>query len=295
LFSQRDDGLNECLGILTRVLDGEGLSTDSGNHGQREYKGEYLFMILAASTPIPPKIWKMMGSLGSRLFFLGINSKDKSEQDLINQLTTSTYKEKEKLCRLATSDFLKTLWGKYPDGIIWKNEDDSNDVKALIGKCARLLAYLRGVIHVHQDDFGGFGSTHTHTIPVIEKPDRINQLFYNLCRGHALVCGRTQIEKNDLKTILELTIDSSPPTRAKLFRKLIEYKGAMKTTDIEKELECSKPTALKEMETLRLLKICTVTKESYGQVGEPEQEIHLMEELEWFISDECTEIRNIQN
>ena len=45
LFSKRDDDLNECLGILTRVLDGEGLSTDGGVHGQRKYVGEYLFML----------------------------------------------------------------------------------------------------------------------------------------------------------------------------------------------------------------------------------------------------------
>jgi hypothetical protein len=49
LFSKREDDLNECLGILTRVLDGEGLNTDSGIHGQREYNGEYLFMILGYS------------------------------------------------------------------------------------------------------------------------------------------------------------------------------------------------------------------------------------------------------
>ncbi|MCX6715675.1 MAG: bifunctional DNA primase/polymerase [Candidatus Taylorbacteria bacterium] len=47
LFAKRDEDLNELLGILTRVLDGEGLNTDSGVHGQREYNGEYLFMILA--------------------------------------------------------------------------------------------------------------------------------------------------------------------------------------------------------------------------------------------------------
>jgi len=77
IFSKRDDDLNECLGILTRVLDGEGLNTDTGVHGQRQYVGEYLFMILGASTPLPRKVWKMMGSLGSRLFFLNLGSKKK--------------------------------------------------------------------------------------------------------------------------------------------------------------------------------------------------------------------------
>src|ERR1035437_4846972 len=105
-------------------------------------------MILAASTPIAQKVWKMMGSLGSRLFFLSINAKDKSENELINQLTTTAYKEKEKTCRLATSDFLKTLWKNNPNGIIWSKENDTDELKRLIVRCANLLAKLRGVIWV---------------------------------------------------------------------------------------------------------------------------------------------------
>lgn len=70
LFSKREEDLKEMLGTLTRVLDGEGLNTDTGVHGRRQYNGEYLFMMLAASTPVPQRVWKIMGNLGSRLFFL---------------------------------------------------------------------------------------------------------------------------------------------------------------------------------------------------------------------------------
>jgi hypothetical protein len=107
LFSKRDDDLNECLGILTRVLDGEGFNTDSGIHGQRQYVGEYLFMVLAASTPIPPRVWKMMGNLGSRLFFLNMNSKDKSEDELAEQLGSTAYKTKEKAAKPSLNSYLK--------------------------------------------------------------------------------------------------------------------------------------------------------------------------------------------
>jgi hypothetical protein len=127
---------------------------------------------------------------------------------------------------------------------------------------------------------------------MIEKPDRINQLLYNLTRGYALIGGRVQIQKSDLRPAIELILDSAPPIRAKLVRKLIEYGGTMKTRDVEKELECSKPTALKEMETLMLLKVCNITKESHGQVGEPEKEIHLLDEFSWFTSEESSSIRD---
>lgn len=292
LFSKRDDDLMECLGLLTRVLDGEGLNTDSGVHGQRQYIGEYLFMILAGSTPIPPRVWKMMGNLGSRLFFLNINSKGKSEDELADQLTTDAYKDKEKVCRAATKNFLYTLWHKYPDGVDWKKELDGRENKLIIARCAGLLAKLRGVINVWKDRSQD-GEVYEYTRPVIERPDRINQLFYNLCRGHALVCDRMQINQDDLRLIVELAVDSAPTTRANLFRKLIENDGAMKTGEVMMALNCSRPTALKEMEALKILGVCTINNDSHISVGEPEKTINLFEGFKWFLSDECKAIRGI--
>ena len=292
LFSKRDDDLNECLGLLTRVLDGEGLNTDSGVHGQRQYVGEYLFMILAGSTPIPPRVWKMMGNLGSRLFFLNINTKDKSEDELADQLTTLVYKEKEKACRLATKHFLQTLWHKYQNGVDWDKAADTQEYKRIIVRCAQLLAKLRGVINVWKDKTQD-NEVYDYTLPVIEKPDRINQLFYNLCRGHALVCGKTQINQEDLHLIVELAVDSAPTIRAKLFRKLLENSGEMKTGEVMTALNCSRPTALKEMEALKILGVCYIAQDSYGQVGEPEKTIYLSEDFKWFLSNECKAIRGI--
>ncbi len=167
LFSKRDDDLNECLGLLTRVLDGEGLNTDSGVHGQRQYVGEYLFMILAGSTPIPPRVWKMMGNLGSRLFFLNINSREKSEDELANQLTTLAYKEKEKICRIATKNFLYTLWHQYPNGVDWDKTKDEQKHKLIIARSAHLLAKLRGVINVWKE-WGEDGKEFSYYPPTIE-------------------------------------------------------------------------------------------------------------------------------
>lgn len=289
LFSKRDDDLNDCLGTLTRVLDGEGLSCDTGVHGQRGYVGEYLFMILAASTPIPHKVMKMMGNLGSRLFFLNINSRDKSEETLADQLSDTAYKEKEKTCRAITKEFLTSLWFTHKDGAEWDKTADTKDLRLIISRCAKLLAGLRGVINVYREK--DLEEKYEYTIPVIEKPDRINQLFYNLCRGHALICGRKQIIKDDLKLIIELALDSAPRSRAKLFRKLLDNDGMMHTSQVEEELDCSKPTALKEMETLRILGICEVRHDSIGKAGEPEKSINLKPEFAWFLSDEFRAIR----
>jgi len=294
IFSKRDEDLNECLGILTRVLDGEGFNADTGVHGKRHYVGEYLFMILAGSTPIPPRVWKMMGSLGSRLFFLNMGARDKSEEELADQITTLSHKEKEKICRSATKDFLLTLWHKYPDGVDWDKQQDDRELIKIITRCAKLLAKLRGVIVVWKE-LDHEGNQYSYNPPIIEKADRITQLFYNLCRGHALVSGKTQIDKGDLKLIVELAIDSCPTMRAKLFRKLLNNNGIMKTSEVRDALKCSEPTALKEMATLEILDICHINQDSSGGIGMPEKTIKLNKEFDWFLSDECKNIRNIAN
>ena len=90
-------------------------------------------------------------------------------------------------------------------------------------------------------------------MPVIEKPLRINCLFANLARAHALICGRRQLTEDDLWPVLEITFDSAPPSRAKIFRHLIEKDGTLKTSDVVDLLRCSPPTARKEMEALSVL------------------------------------------
>lgn len=292
LFSKREDDLNECLGILTRVLDGEGLNTDTGVHGQRQYVGEYLFMLLAGSTPIQPRIWKTMGNLGSRLFFLNLNRKDKSEDELADQIVNLSHKKREKTCQKATKDFLYNLWFNNSNGIEWDKENDPREYRLIIGKCAKLLSKLRGVINLWQDRSED-GTSYTYTSPVIEQPDRINQLFYNLCRGHAVACGRRQINEVDLKLIVELAVDSAPTIRARFFRQLLECNGQMRTNQVESSLQCSKPTALKEMEILKILGVCNVEKSDDQIVGEPEKIIKLSYDFKWFLSDECKKIRKL--
>lgn len=292
LFSKREDDLQECLGILTRVLDGEGFKTDSGIHGERAYIGEYLFMMLAASTPISSRVWRIMGSLGSRLFFLNMNGRNKSEGELADQLVSMAVKDKERECRIATKYFLFGLWHRHQEGIEWNRQGDPRECLLVITRCAKLLANLRGIVSLwkvnKRDDAP---DEYDYQPPVIEKPDRIAQLFYNLCRGHAVVAGRSQINEDDLRFVIELAIDSSPPTRAKLVSILIENGGELKTTQVETLLQCSKTTALKEMETLKALNVCDISEHG-GMIGQPEKVIRLKEDFRWFMSDECKNLLN---
>lgn len=293
IFAKRDEDVQAMLGILIRVLDGEGLETNSGLYGKRGYVGDYLFMLLSASTPIRPRIWKVMGNLGSRLFFINIDGIEKDETTLANQLKNSC-RDKEIICREATEEFIKTLWHKYPNGISWNKENDDHQLMEIIARFAKVLAKLRSSINVWEESFGL--KKYNHTQPITEMPDRLNQLIYNLMRGHALACGRENITKDDLKIISRVALDSAPPNRSKIFKNLIKNNGQLVTSEVMDILKCSRPTALKLMEELAILRIVdtdgNMNDETDYYGGRPEQKIVLKENYAWFISEECKELFN---
>jgi hypothetical protein len=293
IFGANEDELLKSLGILTRTLDGEGLETDSGVHGKRGYKGDYLFMLLAGTTPIPPRVFKIMGNLGSRLFFLALHCPEKDDDQLIAQNRGTSRKLKELACKEQTGAFLRCLWAANPNGVDWDRNGDPDDCMLFIARCSKLLAEMRGAINVWQVDNSG-SERLSHNVPVIEQPDRINCLLYNLARGHALACGRRKLTMEDMAPVLEVTFDSAPTIRAKVFRALIEAGGVLKTHHVEKLLRCSKPTALKEMEALAVLGVVDKTSEDPHNTGRPETEIVLSDKFAWFASKECQALRWVE-
>jgi hypothetical protein len=289
VFGASDDDLIKSLGILTRVLDGEGLELDSGVHGKRGYRGSYLFMLLAGTTPLSPRVFKIMGNFGSRLFFLSLHTPDTSEDELIAQNRGESRTLKEAACRKAIGNFLRGLWAANPKGVNWNKERDPTLCLCVIARCSQLLAALRGAINVWISDDGG--EKISHSVPVIEKPQRINCLLYNLARGHALVCGRSQLTESDLAPVIDVTFDSAPTIRARVFRALIENQGTLTTSKAMKVLRCSAPTARKEMEALCVLGVADKTKEEADPGrGRPETEITIASKFDWFAKDECQEL-----
>ena len=293
LFGQRDDDLLRSLGVLTRVMDGEGLQLDAGVHGRRGYVGEYNFMLLAASTPIPPKIFKLMGNLGSRLFFLSIHSKRKNEEDLVEQLINHSWKDKQKECSLATRKLVETLFKKYEIKAVWNKEKDSKDIIRIIARAAVLLSSLRGSINVWKENSAD-GVEYSYPEPIIEMPDRITQILYNVARGHAIASGRLELNNEDIKLILNIAFDSAPSSRTKIFRLLLIHDGFLTTQNVVDGLNCSDTTANKEMEILKILGIATIGSESSSGAGRPQKAISLCKEFEWFKSEECLSLIGIK-
>jgi len=284
--------VQEMLGILIRVLDGEGYEKSGGVHGKRGYIGDYLFMLLSASTPIRPRIWKVMGNLGSRLFFFNIDGSEKDEMTLANQLKTSC-RDKEIVCREATEEFIKTLWSKYPQGITWDKEKDDTNLTQIIARLAMVLAKLRSPINVWEEAAGQ--KKYNHTQIIVEMPDRLNQLLYNITRGHALVCGRENIAREDLVMTIRVALDSALPNRSKIFKHLIYSNGELATSEVMRIIKCSRPTALRLMQEMTLLELVDTSGDLDDEIhheSKQEQRIILKDKYSWFISDECKKLIN---
>src|SRR3990167_5792470 len=291
IFGEREEDLLKNLGVLTRVLDGEGLELNSGLHGKRGYKGDYSFMLLAGSTPIPPRVWKMSGNLGSRLFFSQIRSSEKEEDELAGQLIKSTWLQKQEACQKVTEDFMLLLLAEYPTGIDWDKSKDPIDLLKIISRCAKLLARLRAPINVWEEKWTKDDKeSYLYTEPIIEKPDRINQLLYNLARGHALAQGREQIAEDDLSIVIDVTFDSAPRIRTNLFRLLITNGGELLTNQVMASLSCSHTTAHREMEALKVLGLIEID-EGHGMTGQ-EKNMALKPEFKWFLSEEYKQLLN---
>jgi hypothetical protein len=252
LFGLRNEDLLENFSILTRVFDGHGLSTDSGIHGQRGHVGDYLFAWIGCTTPIEHRVWKTMGKLGSRLLFLEMPNDEQRDEQLVSDVAGGvSYRDRVARCAEAVADFLDVLWVESGGvrAVDWNRADDPNDLMLKVAKYAKALAALRGTISVWREGSGD-DESYNFSTPIIEQPHRAMSLLYALARGHALVHGRRQLSEEDLPIVARAALESTPNDRRAVIRILLANAGTATTTDVEKALRCSAPTARAILETL---------------------------------------------
>ena len=147
IFNGKENELVDRFAIITRVMDGQGLTTDSGTHGQIDCSGDYLFTWLGCTTPFSPSVWKVMGNLGSRLFFLLLDfAADTKVYDLVQGMKNPIKShDAVDLCRHEVQNFLEPLFHNNGGvrGIQWDTQSDSESCLEHIACCATLLANLR--------------------------------------------------------------------------------------------------------------------------------------------------------
>jgi hypothetical protein len=248
-------------------------------------------MFLAGCTPFQPRVWKIMGNFGSRLFFLNMSSPDKDCATLAEQLRSKySPKRKEKICREATNQLFERIF-KGVKAIKWSRKEDNESLLREIAIIAKLVASLRGTINVWQD--GGDGEEYNFTASQIEKPDRINQALYNLARGHAVACERSHITDEDIAIVLRVALSSGPIDRTKLFNLLISHEGVLTSQTIMDELGFSRKTALRLMAMFCLLKITEEDESLAIKTVRSEKVVKITKEFSWFVGERLNNLTSL--
>ena len=224
MFSKRVDDLTENIGILTRVLDGQGYISHSGVHGQRGEHGDYRFGLIAATTPIGGQVWRVMSSLGPRLmlFEMPVHKESIAEQRE-NMISQYTYQDKVTACREVVSNLLVKVWndnGARVGGIHWDRDADPPEILDRIIQLAQLGVVLRSVT---AKDKIVTATEYEYTPSVSEGPARYRQSLYNLARGHALIEGRHNLTMDDIDLPLRIVLSTGPIERLRLLRHFIEH------------------------------------------------------------------------
>jgi len=279
LFEAPKDNLIENFAMLTRVLDGEGLNRDSGTHGHRGYSGDYKFVWLGGTTPLKFSVWQTMGKIGNRLFFLNMRDKNREDKDYLEMFRGRAYEEKVKECRGAVKSFLNNLFNSNGIRVLeWDNEGDILLLPEII-RYAKLLSKLRGSLMTWKSEENR--GSYEYNFPIIEEPPRAINSLYNLAKGHALICGRSFLRKEDLEIVRAVCFSSMPHDRSEFLKLLAKHEGKLTTRVIEKELNCSQDTALRTMsifEILGVVKINSIDIEDRGQ-GRPLKYIEIKPEF----------------
>jgi hypothetical protein len=281
LFGLRNEDLLESFAILTRVLDGQGLSTDSGVHGRRGHEGDYLFAWIGCTTPIPHNVWKTMGKLGSRFLFLEMPDGEHTNDELVDNVAGGkSYMDRVEICREEVAYFLETLWMDTGGvrGVRWDRAADPRPVMLQIAAYAKVLARLRGTISVWREGSGD-DETYNFSTPMIEQPHRAMSLLYALARGHALIHGRDRLAEEDLPLVARAALESTPNDRRAVMRLLLAKEGVVSTSDVQNALRCSAPTGRAILETLEKLGIGEFVNPGPPAVGT----LTLDEPLHWLL------------
>ena len=331
LFTGKEEDTKEQFGIITRLLDGNGLETESGVHGKRGYHGDYMFTWIGAAVDIPHSVYKFLSTIGFKIYFLRLPRSNVTTDDLVDQiLSEKSFNEKMRDIEKILLDYLN--WFEiYPLSIGFHNvakvewdktKDDRKAIK-IIAQLAILLAHLRGNVVVYKssdrEDFiplttvlpvasviGGekvgvnnnYNSTTTtysegfiHSLPIIEDPSRANQQLYNLARGHALSYGRNYITEDDISLIIKVVLSTASIERVLILDLLIANKGTLTTSQITTAMRMSNNTAKRTMTEFKGLELATMERINIEN-SNSEYKITFVKKFEWFLSKEFSNLRN---
>ena len=298
LFTGNEETLVETFGILARVLDGRGFQSDSGVHGQRGYTGDYYFVWLGAVVDIPHKVWRTVGNLGAKWYYLRIpedrQSSSQKIESIKKDLRGTKYIAKLENSQITLSEFWSCIEAKNDKKIVWDESKDDEDTIHRVIETSVLLSKLRASIPTwHTNDPSSSGSHYNFEMPIIEDPSRASSALYNLARGHAVLFGRNYITKDDLGVVIAVALSSTERERVALLKLLLENDGNIDVETFVTNAKVSENTARKEIQKMKILGLVNVTEEDTAT--KPKTIAILKDEFAWFKSLEFQKYWNKYN
>ncbi|MFZ0328862.1 MAG: hypothetical protein WBP64_21150 [Nitrososphaeraceae archaeon] len=124
IFTLREDDLKAALGIITRIADGQGLASNSGVYGRRAYEGTHMFAWIGAAVDVPYIVYKVLGTLGQKLYFFRLPFDDITT-DNVNEKLGSDFNTKFDSIQAALFDYLK--WFEIGPDLMHDNRDGESD------------------------------------------------------------------------------------------------------------------------------------------------------------------------
>ena len=243
-FSGQTETIRRKMSLMTRVMDGEGFTRDTGTTGQRGYQGDYRFNFIGASTPLQPRAWRVMGHAGYRfVFYHKPQGHDRNlKDDLFGE---SHYHERVAACQEIVHEYLEELWKEY-DGYGGATEDTTftDDAKDAIEYLARVIKFSRATLDGTKDE------------PTVnrEDPRRVGGILRDIARGRALLDRETTVRTEHIEVSARIALSTMHKERRPIVRALLDpaNDGTLATSDVV-EAGPSRPTALNRMELLDTL------------------------------------------
>ena len=329
LITGNEDELQKVLGIITRVLDGHGLENDSGAHGHRKYS-DTMFVWLGAVVEIPPRVWKVLGSLGHKIYFLRPPLAKKTVADLKKIAKSNNFSVVNKEIEEALLDYLKTfdaapnVEGKVriDDDIVkirWNEENEEGQDEAIecMAQLAKLLAPLRGVVYVSpsksftrklNNDQGGSSSSNVEQqqkqqiplqqdgqdydtdIPTIEDPSRAVVILRNLAIGHAVSQGRDSLTLKDVPIVIKVGLSTAQVRRVRILDQLLKSENGVLTTS-----QICNQLGISQPAVTKTMREFDALKigelSAVGNYDNSELQIKLSSEFDWFRTEEFQRLK----
>lgn len=268
-FAGDQEAVYKRMSIMAPLMDGDGYTRDSGSHGQRGYTGkEYRFNFLGASTPLPPRAWRAMGTVGNRLVFHEKRSPSDTASVIDDVLDGSDYSERVNRCSEVVQAFLQQLWQEV-DGIgsVQFNHAPDPSVRPILEHLTQMIVSARAPIQKE--------------LPQREGAHRIAHTLWSIARGHALLNGRRRVTVEDMHVCGRIALSTMPTERRPLIRALVDpdNQGRLTAIEVDDVTGVSRPTSHNRMELLETLEIATVA-EIEGD-GRATKVIELEDQFRW--------------